>query len=87
MAARAENLLPSEIPGLLPGGTAVPPTSLEDMNFFEVADNRLLIFQREGGRCFYCRSIDQNNHVIEHAVSRPNGINPEPAIRRACAPA
>lgn len=61
---------------MLPGRTVEPPLSVEDVDFLEVAENRRLIFRREDGRCFYClRSIDGNNHVIEHVISRPNGTN------------
>ncbi len=78
-------LLPSEIPGLLPGEASAPPLSPEDMDFFEVPENRLQIFRREAGRCFYClRSIDEKNHVIEHATSRPNGDNSYRNVVAAC---
>ena len=82
---RLRVLLPSEIPGLLPGEASAPQVSIEDMDFFEVSENRLLIFRREAGRCFYClRSIDAKNHVIEHAMSRPNGNNSYRNIVAAC---
>lgn len=82
---RLRVLLPSEIPGLLPGVMTAAPLSLEDMDFFEIAANRLLIFQREGGRCFYClRSIDKKNHVIEHVASRPDGANDYRNVVAAC---
>lgn len=82
---RLRVLLPSEVPGLLPGTTAAPPVSLEDMDFFEVAENRRLILLREAGRCFYClRSIDEKNHVIEHVISRPNGANSYRNVVAAC---
>jgi HNH endonuclease len=77
--------LPSEIPGVLPA--LVPPAtvSLEDMDFFEVPENRTLILRREGGRCFYClRMIDQSNHVIEHVLSRPLGTNDYRNVVAAC---
>lgn len=78
-------LLPSEVPGLLPGEASAPPLSLEAMDFFEVPENRLLIFRREAGRCFYClRSIDEKNHVVEHAISRPNGDNSYRNVVAAC---
>jgi len=46
------------------------------MDFFEVPENRLLILKREKFRCFYTlRPLDQENFVIDHIVSRPNGDN------------
>lgn len=78
-------LLPSEVPGLLPAPAIPTPPSLEDLDFFEVHENRLAILRREAGRCFYClRSIDEQNHVIEHVMSRPNGGNSYRNVVAAC---
>jgi len=61
--------LPSEIPGLIPLQHSAPPQSLEEMDFYNVPENRRAIFNREGGKCFYCLgTIDSSNHVIEHTV-------------------
>jgi HNH endonuclease len=82
---RLRALLPSEVPGLLPAEQSALSRSLEALDFFEVAANRVLILQRECGRCFYClRSIDENTHVIEHAVSRPSGNNTSRNVVAAC---
>lgn len=82
---RLKALLPPEIPGLLTGKASTPSPSLEERDFFEIAEHRLLILEREGGRCFYClRSIDANNYVIEHAVARPNGGNGYRNVVAAC---
>jgi hypothetical protein len=68
--------LPSEIPDLVPSPDAVSPPDLESMDFFEVPENRLLIFERENRRCFYTLAqIDEKNFVIDHVVSRPEGNN------------
>jgi HNH endonuclease len=69
--------LPSEIPGVIPPPAAEPsPLSLDEMDFFEIPDNRALILEREGHRCFYClRALTPESHVIEHVVSRPAGDN------------
>ena len=49
---------------------------LEDADFFEIPDNRKLILKREQSKCFYCAaSLDDNNYVIEHVISRPKGDN------------
>ena len=78
--------LPNEIPGLLP---LVEPISieltLEQIDFFNIPQNRLLILQREGLKCFYCfRKLDTANHVIEHVVSRPDGNNSYRNVVAAC---
>lgn len=68
--------LPSEIPGLIPEEKEAPSVSIEEMDFFEVPENRLLILQRENSKCFYTlRPLDQNNFVLDHIVSRPHGNN------------
>ena len=68
--------LPSEIEGLIPPKQDTFELSLEEMNFFDVPENRAAIVRREGNKCFYClRSITSSNYVIEHVVSRPEGNN------------
>ena len=50
--------------------------SLEEMDFFNVPENRRLIFERESGRCFYTlEKLDESNFVIDHVISRPEGNN------------
>jgi hypothetical protein len=68
--------LPGEISGLIPNPVVEPTQSIEDMDFFEVPENRLLILQRENYRCFYTLArLDEKNFVVEHVVSRPLGNN------------
>ncbi len=68
--------LPSEIPGLRKAITPEPEVNLESMDFFNVPENRRLLLQREGFRCFYTlRSLEDDNFVVEHVVSRPDGDN------------
>ena len=44
-----------------------------------------LILEREEWRCFYCLAkLDENNHVIEHVVSRPEGDNSYRNVVAAC---
>jgi hypothetical protein len=78
--------LPSEISGIIPPPAAEPsPPSLEEMDFFEIPDNRALILEREGHRCFYClRALTPESHVIEHVVSRPAGDNSYRNVVAAC---
>jgi hypothetical protein len=82
---RLRVIVPNEIPGLIPiASTALAP-ALKDLDFFSVPDNRKLILEREEWRCFYCLAkLDENNHVIEHVVSRPEGDNSFRNIVAAC---
>lgn len=73
---RVKVLLPAEIPGLIPALQDLTTPALEEIDFFDVPENRALIFRREGERCFYCRRrIATENFVIEHVLSRPAGDN------------
>lgn len=67
---------PLDIPGLVQIASQAAAISIEDADFFEDPANRKLILDRDGHKCFYClKGLDQNNHVIEHVVSRPEGRN------------
>lgn len=77
--------LPDEIPGVILDPPEVMPMDLEEMDFFEVPENRAAIVEREAWQCFYClRILDRNNYVIEHVVSRPNGNNSYRNVVAAC---
>jgi hypothetical protein len=78
--------LPGEIPGIIPPPTAQPiPVSIEEMDFFNIPENRVLILERDQHRCFYClRALTSENYVIEHVVSRPVGDNSYRNIVAAC---
>lgn len=68
--------LPCEMSGLVSEPTAAACVSIEEIDFFEVSENRSLILARETYRCFYClRVLNDDNYVIEHVVSRPEGGN------------
>jgi len=68
--------LPSEIPNLIPLPTSEAEPDLETMDFFNVAENRLLLLKREEYKCFYTlQELNENNFVVEHVVSRPAGDN------------
>lgn len=61
------------------------PIDLEALGFFAVPENRKLILEREGWRCFYCLAkLDENNNVIEHVVSRPEGDSSYRNVVGAC---
>jgi DNA-binding transcriptional ArsR family regulator len=78
-------LLPSEVPGMLPTEKpelAVDPLALD---FFEFTENRELILQREGHKCFYClRSLDERSFVIEHVRPREEAGNGFQNVVAAC---
>jgi hypothetical protein len=77
--------LPSEIPGLITQTEASPVLSLEEMDFFNIPENRLAILRREANKCFYCLCVLKiPNYVIEHVVSRPEGNNTYQNLVAAC---
>jgi hypothetical protein len=82
---RLRLIVPNDIPGIVPTDEPEIVPTLEEMDFFAVAENRKLILQREGNKCFYCfADLDSENHVIEHVVSRPKGNNSYRNIVAAC---
>jgi Zn-finger protein len=82
---RVRFFLPHEIPGVIPVAAPETTLDLEQMDFFTVAENRKLILEREGQQCFYClASLNSENHVIEHVVSRPNGNNSYRNVVASC---
>ena len=82
---RIEVVLPSEILGIVPSAIAAQHIDLEQEDFFEAPANRRRILERDGWQCFYCIvKLDENNHVIEHVVSRPLGGNTYRNLVAAC---
>jgi hypothetical protein len=77
--------LPSEVPGIVPdpaGKISVDPLTLD---FFEAADNRELILEREGNACFYClRLLDERTFVIEHIRPRAEAGSSYRNVVAAC---
>jgi hypothetical protein len=85
MGSRIRLNLPSEIPGVILEAVKQPIINLEDMDFFTDEVNRQLILEREDRKCFYClRSLNKENNVIEHVVSRPEGNNSYRNVVAAC---
>lgn len=77
--------VPSEIPGLIPTVSTETRVDLEDIDFFGVLENRARILEREKWQCFYCLAkLDENNYVLEHVVSRPEGSNSYRNVVAAC---
>jgi len=82
---RIRLLLPSEIPGIVTALIETAPISIEDMDFFEVLQNRPMILKRDGYHCFYCmRELNVSTYVLEHVVSRPAGNNSYRNLVSAC---
>lgn len=68
--------LPTEIVGLVQDIGPPAIASVEEMDFFEVPENRDRLLRREGHRCFYTlRDLTKDNFIVEHVVSRPKGDN------------
>lgn len=68
--------LPCEISGLLPLDEPEIQVDIEQMDFFNVPENRVLLLEREHFKCFYTlQSLDKDNFIVEHVVSRPMGDN------------
>lgn len=85
LGTRLTIITPREIPGLIQETCPQEPISLDEVDFFDVLDNRALILEREGNRCFYCLvKLDKNNYVIEHVISRPIGNNSYKNVVAAC---
>lgn len=77
--------LPNEIQGVISLEEEPTAISVEEMDFFEVSENRQMILEREEHKCFYClRKLNNENLVIEHVVSRPSGDNSYRNVVAAC---
>ena len=85
MGSRIRLRLPHEIPGVVVEPPEQAVVNLEDMDFFTDETNRELILAREGYKCFYClRTLNKENQVIEHVISRPVGNNSYRNVGAAC---
>ncbi|MEC7770116.1 MAG: HNH endonuclease signature motif containing protein [Bacteroidota bacterium] len=75
---RIRVLYPSEIGGLVTHSSVIieKEIDIEEMDFFEIPENRLKILERDKWKCFYCfKKLNEDNYVLEHVVSRPEGKN------------
>lgn len=85
VGTRIHAYLPDEIPGLCDTPTNDEIIDIEEMDFFEVPENRQAILKRENHECFYCKAIlTANNSLMEHVVSRPIGDNSYRNIVASC---
>lgn len=82
---RIHPFLPHEVGGLIKQREQHGIQTLEELDFFNVPENRELILVREQHKCFYCRAkLTKNNYVIEHVISRPVGDNSYRNVVAAC---
>ncbi len=82
---RIKAFLPYEIDGVVNIPEESPPINIDDIDFFEEPKYRKCILEREGHRCFYClKELNENNYVLEHVVSRPEGNNSYKNLVAAC---
>jgi hypothetical protein len=85
LGTRVAPKLPLEITGLIPSAAADTILNLEDEDFFTLPDQRERILDREGRRCFYCLfQLSNENYVIEHVTSRPDGNGNYRNVVAAC---
>jgi hypothetical protein len=70
---------------IIPQPIADVPVDIEQLDFFDVRENRQMILEREAHQCFYChRMLNDRNYVIEHVHSRPEGNNSYRNVVAAC---
>ena len=74
---RIKVFYPAEINGLIKEVINYSTTfNIENVDFFETAENREKILVRDDRKCFYCfKSLSKDGYVIEHVISRPEGNN------------
>lgn len=85
MGTRIHAYLPDEIPGLCDTQSSHKIIGIEEMDFFEVPENRQAILERENYECFYCKTkLTADNYLMEHVISRPVGDNSYRNIVASC---
>lgn len=59
--------LPQEIPGAMPEHADEDVINIESLDFYKDARYRPAIFEREQGRCFYCRrALSDGDYGLDH---------------------
>lgn len=77
--------LPSEFVDLKPEPRQDEAFDIETLDYFNDPRGRRAILAREGWRCFYCfKTLTDEDHVIEHVRSRPEGDNSYRNLVAAC---
>jgi len=75
---RIQVYYPSEIDGFVIDDidNKKPELDIEEIDFFEIPENRIKILDRDNWECFYCfTKLTEDNYVLEHVISRPEGKN------------
>lgn len=82
---RVRLFTPFEIQGVVKPAAEILVQTLEEVDFFEDPVHRRLILERDRYSCFYCiKTLDDNNYVIEHVISRPLGTNSYKNLVASC---
>lgn len=78
--------LPAEIPGAIPENPAEDSINIEELDFYKDPRYRPAIFEREGGRCFYCRrSLSDGDYGLDHVEPQvAKGTNSYRNVVAAC---
>ncbi len=73
---RIKVFLPEDIPDIIPEEVETPKIPLDELDFFNDPDRRLLLLQREEKSCFYCmKKLKVDNYTIDHVVPQANKEN------------
>lgn len=83
---RIKVFLPEEIPGVLPEEITPTVPDIEAIDFYKDPRYRAAIFEREHGRCFYCRRVLTDEDAgLDHAdPQNANGTNSYRNVVAAC---
>lgn len=67
---------PWEVSGFAQEICSIESLTLDEIDFYDIIENRKFIFLRDKWVCVYCsKKLNENNSVIEHIISRPEGTN------------
>ena len=75
---RIQVYYPSEITGIVveTKDSINSNLDIEEIDFFEISENRIKILERDNWECFYCfKKLTEDSYVLEHVISRPEGKN------------
>jgi len=75
---RIQVFYPSEIDGIVINtkDSVDSKLDIEEIDFFEIPENRIKILERDNWECFYCfKKLTEDSYVLEHVISRPEGKN------------
>jgi len=86
VGTRVRVLLPAEIPGVILPDSAVEGIDIDGIDFYHDLKYRPSIFERENGRCFYCRRVltDEDSGLDHVEPQRSGGMNSYKNVVSAC---